>query len=170
MTQEIPIEILGYIIEFSIGLAGFSGVIAVFKSRSQAKVDLDRWRIRNLLLFSMGPAFLCFIAIALLEITSSEVYAWRLACIIQSLFLALLIVIVLKTKGNLTEAQSSQINMPVMRAVLAIFPLISVVLFLTGLDILEFEAFLLFYVSLVLVLLAGVYQFFRAVLEGLEEP
>lgn len=143
-------------------------MIAVFTSRSQANVGLDRFRIRNLLLFSMGPAFLCFIAIALLEITSTENCAWRLACIFQSLFLLLIIAATLKAKGKLTEAQYSQINVPVMRAVLVVFSLVSVVLLLTGLGMIGLEAFVLFYVGLVVVLLVGVYQFFRAVLEGLQ--
>jgi hypothetical protein len=115
----------------------------------------------------MGPAFLCFLAIALLKITDSEIYAWRIACIFQSLFIALLLVAISISERNLSETQRSQINRPIFRTVVVVFSLVSLVLFLTGAGIFQLPPFTTFYIGLVMILLVGVYQFFRAVLEGL---
>ena len=162
------IDSLGYIIEFSIGLAGFSGVIAVFTSRLPGRAELDRWRIRNLLLLSMGPAFISFAALALLDLASSEGEAWRLACLIQATFLVITLVVTFSKKTQLAQELQSQIRMPVMYLVLISFSSLALLLATAGLGISGLNPSIVFYMGLVFILLVGAYQFFRAVLQRLE--
>ena len=56
--MEIDVEILGSIIEFSVGLAGFAGIVAVFLNRASVFLSVrpgDSCRIRCKRKLEKGP-------------------------------------------------------------------------------------------------------------------
>jgi hypothetical protein len=58
------IEPLGTFAEFSIGIAGFAGIIAAFTSASEG-AELRLFRFRNLLITAFAPGFLSILTICL---------------------------------------------------------------------------------------------------------
>jgi hypothetical protein len=74
MAQET--ELLSTIVEFSIGLAGFSGVIAAM-SRNAGWSELEKFRVVNLLQAALAPAFLSFAALGLAHFQPNSVSAWQ---------------------------------------------------------------------------------------------
>jgi hypothetical protein len=93
VTTEIFMELLGYIIDFSIALAGFSGVVAALSTRRIDLLELERWRIRNLLLFATGPGILSFIALGLHALIEDDFLVWRIACLCTALYTFVLLAI-----------------------------------------------------------------------------
>jgi hypothetical protein len=59
-----PSSSLAIIVEFAIGLAGFSGVIAVFGGRDGWS-GTDRFRTGNLIVLAMIPGFMALLTICL---------------------------------------------------------------------------------------------------------
>jgi len=64
MSNEV--EIMGNVVEFSIGLAGFSGVVAAFTYRTRWGV-IETYRLVNLLFAALIPGFTAFVSLAALE-------------------------------------------------------------------------------------------------------
>jgi len=64
-----PISSLTIVIEFAVGLVGFSGVIAVFGGR-ESWTGTDKFRTRNLIVLPMIPTIAAFLTIACLEHTT----------------------------------------------------------------------------------------------------
>jgi hypothetical protein len=65
-------DLLIIAIEFSIGLAGFAGVIAAVRGRPEEWRDLDRYRLGNLLSMSFTASAGCFLALYFLTCSSSR--------------------------------------------------------------------------------------------------
>jgi len=90
-----PVDLLFGVSEFSIGLAGFSGIIAVFAGRDGRWAAADRYRGLILILTSLIPGFVSFIALRLGTIGLSEQIVWRssqavfVAAIVTSLFVGI---------------------------------------------------------------------------------
>ena len=73
-----PADALGSVIEFSIGLAGFSGIVAVFAHRNSGLDHADRLRLGVLLTNSLIPGFMAFFSLGALQHASPEL-AWRIS-------------------------------------------------------------------------------------------
>jgi len=73
------VDLLLGIAEFSIGLAGFSGIIAVFAGRDGRWAASDRQRGVVLILTALTPGFISFLALALGTIGLPEQIVWRLS-------------------------------------------------------------------------------------------
>jgi len=82
------VDLLLGITEFSIGLAGFSGIIAVFAGRDGRWAAADRSRALVLILTSLIPGFVSFIALGLGTIDLHEQIVWRLS---QAVFAAAIV-------------------------------------------------------------------------------
>jgi alkanesulfonate monooxygenase SsuD/methylene tetrahydromethanopterin reductase-like flavin-dependent oxidoreductase (luciferase family) len=65
MTQS---ELLGVFIEFSVGIGGFSAIAAAFIHQRQAMSAEDIYRILNMLLMALGPAFVALVTLALIHV------------------------------------------------------------------------------------------------------
>jgi cytochrome bd-type quinol oxidase subunit 2 len=57
---------LGSVIEFSVGLAGFSAIVSVFIHQSGELSPVDRFRTISLLVLALMPALLAFICVGLM--------------------------------------------------------------------------------------------------------
>ena len=78
-----PFATLGIVIETSVTLAGFSGVVVVLGKRVHGEwgSELERSRLTNLLVATLAPMFLCLTALALLHAGISEADSWRVVSI-----------------------------------------------------------------------------------------
>ena len=86
MTSEV--ELLGNVIEFSIGLAGFSAVVSVFLQRSSGLADIDRVRVQSLLMLALTPAFIAFVFTGIETAALNVEFAAR----VSSAFLVVLLI------------------------------------------------------------------------------
>ena len=161
-------ELLGIVIEFSIGLAGFSGVIAIFSGRSQDRVQLEIFRLRNLVLGASIPAFLSFIALGLLHALSDVDLAWLLALSLSVICLAVYIFQALRSRASMPKNQSQQLQK---RLLFFFIGWLFLVIFLQLgclFRLVPIQSFDAFYVGLISLLVISTYQFIRAVLEGVK--
>ncbi len=78
MTESFA-EMLGDIIEFSIGLAGFSGIVAVYAGRDGRWSPVDRFRSANLISAALIPGFVAFITLGLGIVVDEPAMLWRMA-------------------------------------------------------------------------------------------
>lgn len=77
LTME-PGEALGTAAQIAVALAGFAGVVVVFRSESIHEwPPLDKFRLRMLLSNSILPLGLCMIALLLLTIDPALTDVWR---------------------------------------------------------------------------------------------
>ena len=77
------------IAEFGVALAGFTSIIVVFSRRGDL-VDVDRFRVRNALLGSLGAAFFALVPSTLLLLGLSGVSVWQIASATMVLYLLVL--------------------------------------------------------------------------------
>ncbi|PYL61337.1 MAG: hypothetical protein DMF24_07455, partial [Verrucomicrobia bacterium] len=73
-----PGEALGIAAQIAVALAGFAGVVVVFRRESVHEWSpIDKFRLRALLLNSVLPLGLCMIALLLLTIEPAPTGVWR---------------------------------------------------------------------------------------------
>ena len=70
---------LGTIVEFSIGLAGFTGIVAVVRRFRGIDSNLARFRFRNLLITAFLPGFFALLAITLASFNVDDNLSLRYA-------------------------------------------------------------------------------------------
>jgi hypothetical protein len=70
---------LSVFVEFGVGLAGFSGVVVAFARRSGQLGEYDQFRVVQLLLSSLIPAFLGLLPLILASFQIDGEAAWRIA-------------------------------------------------------------------------------------------
>lgn len=160
-------DILSIVIEFSIGLAGFTGVIALFSSRSSGTLELELFRIRNLLLGAAIPAFLGFIALGLTHALSNEEDAWALSLLLSMVFIGLYIVHAVRSRIKMPQAQRVQLQNRVFTLIITALGGVIALQLASILKIVPISAFDAFFTGLVLMLAVSTYQFVRAVLQGI---
>ena len=162
MTNDL--ELLSNIVEFSIGLGGFSGIVAVFVQRTGDWTAVDRWRVMNLLMVTLAPAFAAFFAMGITRIVVSEEIAWRSASVFLALMLCMFMYIAPAGRRKLPSDQRDIVG-----------PRIFVFMFGSTLIVLAFQGaaafgafgshvFVVFFYGLVTMLLLGVVQFVRIIL------
>ena len=98
-------ESLGLLVEFSIGLAGFSAIVSVFLQRSSQLSALDRFRIFNLLLLALLPAFIVFTCIGFESILADLDLAVRIS---SAVLAGCLLIFVISIPGRLKRLPSDQ--------------------------------------------------------------
>ena len=81
------VDTLSVICEFSIGLAGFTGVLAIFSGEEISISPVIRFRVRNLLLCAFVPGFLGLGVLGLLEFGYTHLDAARFGSAIFLVFL-----------------------------------------------------------------------------------
>jgi hypothetical protein len=70
---------LSVFVEFGVGLAGFSGVVVAFSQRTGRLGEYDRFRVVQLLVASLIPAFLGVLPVILAGFGIRGEAAWRVA-------------------------------------------------------------------------------------------
>lgn len=165
----MSLDLLGYVIEFSIGLAGFSGVIAVFAGRSRDRIQLELFRLRNLLFCSLIPAVLCFVALGLQRSMADAVLAWKLSLTLSVLLLGGFLVHALRSRAAMPVDQKQQLRPLGFSVAAAAVILLIALQALTVAGIVAMDHFDAFYAGLIVTLLVAMYQFMRAVMDSVTQ-
>ena len=154
-------ELLSTIVEFSIGLAGFSGVVGIFIHRSGQWIYVDRFRITNLLLMSLTPGFLSFISLGLLPIVDDAI---EISAAIFAVTIVLLLTFIPRARSKVPEDDRHLVGLQIFLPVLLTFVVILVLQTLIAVSVIDSYEFTIYYYSLVLLLLLAVVQFSRRIL------
>jgi len=105
-----PVEALTAIAEFSIGLAGFTGIVAVFADKKESVRASIEFRVRNLLLISFTPGFISLFVLALLYSGMSDQAAIRVGSGALGLFIAGLITTAVLVYIKMPRAERHQLS------------------------------------------------------------
>ena len=159
-------ELLGYIIEFSIGLAGFASVIAVFSQRSDVTLELDKWRLLNLVMSTIGPAFLSFTALGLVSWLGEVTRVWQVSSGLLACYVSIIVIVAATGRSRLPTAQRELVNNRVFPFGVGFLLITGFVQVLSAATIVV-PAFEWFYLGLISILLLGVYVFVQSVLGGM---
>ena len=154
-------ELLSTVVEFSIGLAGFSGVVGIFIHRSGQWIYVDRFRITNLLLMSLTPGFLSFVTLGLLSITESaiQISAAMFACVI-----VLLLIFIPRARSKVPASDRSLVGLHIFVPISLTFAVVLLLQILVAASVIDSYRFTVYYYSLVVMLLLAVVQFARLIL------
>ena len=157
------IDLLSTIVEFSIGLAGFSGVVGIFLRRSGDWAYVDRFRLTNLLIMSLMPGFLAFFALGLLQ-TLTPQHSMQVAAAAFVASVALTLIFIPRARSRVPEEDKHLVGLTIFVPMSATFAAILLLQALVALSVIEKHAFLVYYFSLVVVLFLAVVQFARIIL------
>lgn len=151
---------LGDIVEFSIGLAGFSAVVTAFLHRSQVLTPIDRFRTINLLLLALTPAFLVFIFNGLTYVFEEAAFVARFSSAVFAACLACILIFIYRAKQRLPTDHEAALNNAIFMGMYVIGTAMVVVL---GASAVFGQKYSLstFYFGLVIMLLFAVVQFIR---------
>ncbi len=156
MTES---ELLSLIVEFSIGLGGFSAITAAFIHQNQSLKTEDVFRIMNMLQMALGPAFIALFALGVLKLSLPIRYASGV------FFLYLLCGWLYANLGlhRLTAEQRKVFLPSVVITQLTISALNVLLQFLSCLSVLQW-AFMILYGGLVVLLAQAVVPFVRLII------
>lgn len=111
MTVMQAGEALGIAAQVAVTLAGFAGVVVVFRPESVHQWSrVDRFRLQLLLASSICPLAYSLFAILLLTITPLPESIWRWCSAFAVLFQVPLLIINSKTARSLTRAEFKGVN------------------------------------------------------------
>ncbi|MGK0223075.1 MAG: hypothetical protein ACI9ON_002318 [Limisphaerales bacterium] len=154
-------ELLSTIVEFSIGLAGFSGVVGIFIHRSGKWIYVDRFRILNLLIMSLTPGFLSFVSLGLLQTTSNAI---EISAAIFAATLAILMFFISRARSKVPAADKHLVGLQIFVPMLSTFIIVMVLQTLVAFSVIDSHEFIVYYYSLVAMLFLAVVQFARLIL------
>lgn len=164
MNHEV--ELLGNVIEFSIGLAGFSGVVAAFSNRTRW-TSLEKYRLINLLFASLIPAFASFISLGVIGYGSEWAdNPWQMACLILLILVVILVHRAFSGRNDLPDDQRILVNAKLFVILNLMILSVGLVQVLGLIGMLGETTFLGFYFGLVTILFVGVVLFGIAILSG----
>lgn len=104
------VDALSTLAEFSIGLAGFTGIIAIFANSRDRIGGALRFRIINLLALSFIPGFISLTAIGLLLLLDSSELVIRISSFLIVLLVIILLHIVYRARGRIPETERQILN------------------------------------------------------------
>jgi len=154
-------ELLSTIVEFSVGLAGFSGVVGVFIHRSGQWIYVDQFRVTNLLLMSLTPGFLSFISLGLIPISSRAI---EISAGIFAATIALLLTFIPRARSKVPKHDQYLVGARIFLPMSLTFVVIFIMQALVAISVIDRYEFTIYYYSLVLMLLLAVVQFARLIL------
>ncbi len=154
-------ELLSTIVEFSIGLAGFSGVIGIFIHRSGEWIYVDRYRIMNLLTMSLVPGFLAFLTLGLLPITDRAITVSAAAF---ALTVGMLLILIGRARAKVPAVDRSLVGPQIFVPMSGTFSVILILQTLVAIAVIDRYVLTIYYYSLVVMLLLAVVQFVRLIL------
>lgn len=153
-------DALGDIVEFSIGLAGFSAVVTAFLHRSRTLAPIDRFRTINLLLLALTPAFLVFLFNGLASLFADTVFVARLSSAVFAVWLACMLLLIFLAKRRLPTEHEAALSNVIFVGMYAIGIAMVIVVGASAVFGQKY-AFSTFYFGLVVMLLFAVVQFIR---------
>lgn len=151
---------LSTIVEFSIGLGGFSAIVSAFLHQSGALSPVDRFRTMTMLLLALMPAFIGFFCIGLML----ELFTPDVAVRITSGVFAILIAFIAwhnnRSRRALPSAHRQALSAPLVAIMYAGTVLNTIIQAASAAGFLDATYTVLYY-GLVFVLLQAVVQFIR---------
>jgi hypothetical protein len=157
-----PNEALGIAAQVAVTLAGFAGVVVIFRPQSLHQWSaLDRFRLRLLLHNSICPLAYALFGMLLLTVKPTPLWIWRECCLFAILFQLPGAIISFRSSRKLspTEFKGTSQALFYGLGVLGIATLI-----LQVINIVKLNLFWPFFLSIFMHLLAGMLQFTRMVL------
>ncbi len=149
------------LIELSIALAGFTSIVVVFAHKDEKWNPLDKFRITNALMTSLGSTFLAALPAGLLYIGVTENQIWRIEClVVSSYFFVFLTSIVIRRK-NLAKKYRDQLPHRTIWTILTINYLFTLFMFSAFFGWISIELKALSYFGIVIMLLLTVFAFSR---------
>lgn len=157
-----PNEALGIAAQVAVALAGFAGVVVVFRPQSVPEWSrLDRFRLRLLLHNSVCPLAYALFGMLLLTIKPTPLWIWRECSLFGLLFQLPGAIIAFKSSRRLVPAEFPVANRMLFYGI-AVVGLATLVLQL--INVVKLNLFWPFFLAIVMHLLTGILQFTRMVL------
>jgi hypothetical protein len=97
------IEPLGIVTEFSIGLAGFTGIIAIFGKTQHGISSAKQFRITNLMVSAFASGFCALAVISLIHLGLSDATSVRLGSAIFAVVLTVAFIATLRARQRLSD-------------------------------------------------------------------
>ncbi|MBV1904928.1 MAG: hypothetical protein KUG75_02530 [Pseudomonadales bacterium] len=156
-------DLLLGISEFSIGLAGFSGIVAALAHRSGNWVQVDRYRIGNLLYSGLSPGFLAFFALGLNASDIEPDITWKFSAGTLALVLSYGMFVTVYGRKKLPDKERVLISIPVfyIQRMISLIALVFQLIAIFGLY--SEYIFTIFYFGLVAQLFVATIQFVRII-------
>jgi hypothetical protein len=105
-----PTTALAAIAEFSIGLAGFTGIVAVFADKRESFRPSEQFRVSNLLLISFTPGFISLFVMALVHAGIGMPVSVRAGSGVLAAFIFVLVTKALLSYLRMTEEERRQLS------------------------------------------------------------
>ena len=157
-----PNEALGVAAQVAVALAGFAGVVVVFRPNSvQVWSRLDRTRLQLLLHNALCPLAYALFGMLLLTIKPAPVWIWRECSLFGLLFQTPGAIIAFRNARNLTSEEKKHTSKTLLYGIGAMGVL---TLLFQVFNIAVLNEFWPFFLSIVMHLMAGLLQFTRMVL------
>jgi hypothetical protein len=156
-------DLLLGITEFSIGLAGFSGIVAALAHRTGSWVQVDRYRIGNLLYSGLTPGFLAFFALGLLANIEHQATVWKISSGVLALVLAYGMFVTIYGRRKLPREERKLISIPVFSVQRAISLIAFIFQTLSIAGLFADYLFSIFYFGLIAQLFVATVQFSRII-------
>lgn len=157
---DIYHENLALIVEFSIGLAGFSAIVTAFLQKSSSLSPVDRFRTLNLLLLALTPAFLSFLCIGLLILSGDIILASRVTSIVFAVSVFFTLYSVFRSRRKLPAEHQRALNNKIILVMFLVSGIVLVSQVASALIDSRY-AYPILYFGLVVMLLQAVVQFVR---------
>src|SRR5260370_31498929 len=159
-----PGEALGTAAQVAVALAGFAGVVVVFRSGAVHEWSkIDKFRLGSLLINSAVPLVLCMVGHLLLTANISRATVWRWAGGFVAVLFFPIAIVYLKPFCSFSRAelQTAGGSRSLFYVSLAFGTAVSVLQFY---NLAALNAFWPFFLGIISLLIAGVFQFVRLVL------
>lgn len=155
-------DALNMVAQVAVTLAGFAGIVMVFRPDSIHQWSaLDRFRLRLLLANSALPLVYALFAIFLLSIVPPPVSIWRWC---SGVTLALDLVFMILSRGPVPSIPPAEFNLASKTLYYSVITLASIGLLLQVINVFVWNFFWPFLASLLIHLIAAVAQFVRMIL------
>lgn len=147
------------IIEFSIGLAGFSGIVAALLQTKSGLRGADRFRTINLLILALSPGFVSLTSLIFLNRFGNIELIWN-----ASLFMLAVLIVVMTVSSHVQLSKLDESEKQVTTAGSTVIAIVVVTIFLVAASgIFSFDGFTSFVLGATFMLLLGVTQFVRLI-------
>jgi hypothetical protein len=159
-----PGEALGLAAQIAVGLAGFAGVVVVFRRGSLHELSpIDKYRLWLLLANSAVPLLCCLFAILLLTVKPAPISIWRWCSAFSTLLLSPLVYMSRRTTAKLGPNAIRNIGgyryvyygMAIVGTGIILYQLVNVAFL---------NLFWIFFLGIAFQLAAGIVQFVRMIL------
>ena len=164
--MEVDTELLASVIEFSIGLAGFAGVVVVFLKRTSLFQSVEKFRLINLILTSIGPAFLSFLAIILERLLRGSDAAALSSCALLASYMVMLTLRAFLARKRFSSSEMAQVNPKFFLAMFVLGTSNLCLQVVAAFGVFGSHTFTVFYIGLVALLAMGVSQFVISIMGG----